>query len=483
MPGSWGIALDGDQFAREVRAFRRQLARGVLLRYFQPQRDGLADIRQRLRVRGTLRMAAGERRTGNSKAFLRLNDDNMVLHRRSFAQALCERQEFFNLVTRNFEPVPRRVNPATSRRICDLESLRPRRIKQAAREVARSGHHAERNQFLARDAVVDEVPVERLFHEIGAQIRELRFGVVAQRAESRMLREKLQRRFHGARVIEGQCFVPLPGVPAGLLRHVCREGVGIDDAQAHAPRSSAIPRRARSTNSPFRYVRVGLPTAASSEDLSSAASRISQRSTSTTAPWLRKKDVRRVHHFAGGNGAIEIGGTAAVQFGRITINGSAALAGTLNLSSVNGFDPALGSSFNGLTYTSHTGRLDTVNGSIGNSSRIFRPSSTISANVGSSSNIPNVLQKSPLAAAGPDRISATVFSSTASRSSTVGAVILPACYASAVATQASRCGGGRATRAGKPVSRLPIPFRPRRHPLHVREHAGSRIGRAARPVS
>ena len=40
MPGSFGIALDGDRFAREVRAFRCQLARGVFLRYFQPQRDG-----------------------------------------------------------------------------------------------------------------------------------------------------------------------------------------------------------------------------------------------------------------------------------------------------------------------------------------------------------------------------------------------------------------------------------------------------------
>ncbi len=80
-------------------------------------------------------------------------------------------------------------------------------------------------------------------------------------------------------------------------------------------------------------------------------------------------------HFAGGSVAIEIGGTAAGQFGRITINGAAhsaslrapaALAGTLNLSAVNGFDPGLGSSFNVLTYTSHTGQFDTVNGSIGN---------------------------------------------------------------------------------------------------------------------
>ena len=98
MPGSLGLVLDGDEFASEVRAFRGQLARGVLLGYFHPQCDGLADIRQRLRVRRTLRVAAGERRTGNGKAFLRFNNDNVVLHGRSFVRALCERQDFFVLV-------------------------------------------------------------------------------------------------------------------------------------------------------------------------------------------------------------------------------------------------------------------------------------------------------------------------------------------------------------------------------------------------
>ena len=68
--------------------------------------------------------------------------------------------------------------------------------------------------------------------------------------------------------------------------------------------------------------------------------------------------------------AIEIGGTAAGQFGRITINGAAhsaslrapaALAGTLNLSAADAFDPGLGSTFNVLTYTSHTGQFDAIN--------------------------------------------------------------------------------------------------------------------------
>ena len=94
MPGSLGIALHRDQFPREMRAFRRQLACAVLLRYFQPQRDGLADIRHRLHVRRALRVAAGKRRTGDGKPFLRLSDDNMVLHGRSFARAPCEREEF-----------------------------------------------------------------------------------------------------------------------------------------------------------------------------------------------------------------------------------------------------------------------------------------------------------------------------------------------------------------------------------------------------
>ena len=71
-------------------------------------------------------------------------------------------------------------------------------------------------------------------------------------------------------------------------------------------------------------------------------------------------------HFAGGSVAIEIGGTTAGQFGRTTINGSAALAGTLNLSATDAIDPGLGSSFSVLAYTSHTGQFDTINGSIGN---------------------------------------------------------------------------------------------------------------------
>ena len=47
------------------------------------------------------------------------------------------------------EPVRRRGNPDTPPRAMRFGSFRGRRIEQAAREVARSGHHAERDKFLA----------------------------------------------------------------------------------------------------------------------------------------------------------------------------------------------------------------------------------------------------------------------------------------------------------------------------------------------
>ena len=94
--------------------------------------------------------------------------------------------------------------------------LRLRRIEQAAREVARSGNHAEGDQFLAGNAVMDEMPVKRFFDEVEAQAGELRLRVGAERPEMRMLGEKLQRRFYGAGVIEGQSFIPLAEIPAGL---------------------------------------------------------------------------------------------------------------------------------------------------------------------------------------------------------------------------------------------------------------------------
>ena len=116
---------------------------------------------------------------------------------------------------------------------------------------------------------------------------------------------------------------------------------------------------------------------------------------------------------AGGSVAIEIGGSAAGQFGRITINGAAhsaslrapaALAGTLNLSAVNGFDPGFGSSFNVLTDTSHNGQFDTVNtfdaaqgtrGSIGNGKQF-------AVTYGASGLTVNTVAASPLPTPPPD---------------------------------------------------------------------------------
>ena len=41
-------------------------------------------------MRGTLRVAAGQRRTGNGKAFFGLDDDDVVLHGPSFARDLAK---------------------------------------------------------------------------------------------------------------------------------------------------------------------------------------------------------------------------------------------------------------------------------------------------------------------------------------------------------------------------------------------------------
>ena len=60
MPGSFGIALHRHQFARVVRAFRRQLALRVFLRNLQPQRDGFADVGAGFLSRRALRPAAQE---------------------------------------------------------------------------------------------------------------------------------------------------------------------------------------------------------------------------------------------------------------------------------------------------------------------------------------------------------------------------------------------------------------------------------------
>jgi hypothetical protein len=65
---------------------------------------------------------------------------------------------------------------------------------------------------------------------------------------------------------------------------------------------------------------------------------------------------------------IEIGGTAAgVQYDQVTVADLATLAGTLNLSLINGYEPNLGDTFTIMTFNSRSGTFSTVNGlTIGN---------------------------------------------------------------------------------------------------------------------
>ena len=59
---------------------------------------------------------------------------------------------------------------------------------------------------------------------------------------------------------------------------------------------------------------------------------------------------------------IAIAGTSQTQYGRVIINGAAALAGTLSLSLANGFTPTLGQTFDIVTFASRTGTFGTVLG-------------------------------------------------------------------------------------------------------------------------
>ena len=67
---------------------------------------------------------------------------------------------------------------------------------------------------------------------------------------------------------------------------------------------------------------------------------------------------------------LEIGGTSASNpdFDQLRVSGTASLAGTLNVSLLNGFNPAAGNSFQVMTFASKTGDFTTENGlSLGNS--------------------------------------------------------------------------------------------------------------------
>jgi hypothetical protein len=60
---------------------------------------------------------------------------------------------------------------------------------------------------------------------------------------------------------------------------------------------------------------------------------------------------------------IEIGGSpTSLQYDKLQIIGAATLDGNLNISLVNNFVPAIGDTFEVLTYSSHTGNFSAING-------------------------------------------------------------------------------------------------------------------------
>jgi hypothetical protein len=65
---------------------------------------------------------------------------------------------------------------------------------------------------------------------------------------------------------------------------------------------------------------------------------------------------------AAGTLTIEIGGPALASYDRLVVNGTASLAGTINVVLLNGFVPTAGTSFQVLTFRSHTGDFDTYAG-------------------------------------------------------------------------------------------------------------------------
>ncbi len=61
--------------------------------------------------------------------------------------------------------------------------------------------------------------------------------------------------------------------------------------------------------------------------------------------------------------SIEIGGTTAGStFDQVAVSGSASLAGTINVSFINGFQPVVGNAFTVVTFASATGSIATYNG-------------------------------------------------------------------------------------------------------------------------
>lgn len=66
---------------------------------------------------------------------------------------------------------------------------------------------------------------------------------------------------------------------------------------------------------------------------------------------------------AGGILRIELGGhNPGTQYDQLVVGGNASLTGTLDLTSINGFDPQLGDQFQILTCGSQTGQFSQING-------------------------------------------------------------------------------------------------------------------------
>ena len=66
---------------------------------------------------------------------------------------------------------------------------------------------------------------------------------------------------------------------------------------------------------------------------------------------------------AGGGLNVALGGTGAgVGYDQLVVTGTASLGGTINISSINGYVPTAGTSFQVLTFASKTGDFQTYNG-------------------------------------------------------------------------------------------------------------------------
>ncbi len=75
-----------------------------------------------------------------------------------------------------------------------------------------------------------------------------------------------------------------------------------------------------------------------------------------------------------GNLQIEIGGTGAgVSYDQLRITSTATLDGTLALQAINGFNPALNSTYSVVTYGSHLGEFAVINGTTPVSGKVWQP--------------------------------------------------------------------------------------------------------------